>query len=132
MDQQPAPMTTTPHPWIATLQASLGTLETALLQGDAPGVEQASAAMRAALQQAPAISEFTAPGNAALRQDMQSAAQRFAQLRQAVLRAAAQNQRGVDTLLPQMALQQQPTYGRMVRPTAAPHRGTVSRGFLRA
>ncbi|MCW5655624.1 hypothetical protein [Hydrogenophaga sp.] len=128
MNQPPA-ATTTPHPWIASLQANLDALQNALLQGDASGVEQASAAMQAVLQQAPRTSEFAAPGST-LRSDMHSAAQRFAQLRQAVLRASAQTQRGVDTLLPQIALQQ-PTYGRMAasRPLAS---GGASRGFLRA
>ncbi len=128
MNQPAAP---TAHPWIAALLDNLGALETALLQGDAAGVEQASAAMQAVLQQAPRASDFAAPGNT-LRDDMQSAAQRFGQLRQAVLRARAQNQRGVESLLPQLALQQQPTYGRMAasRPPAAT--GGAGRGFLRA
>ncbi len=124
MTEQPA------HPWIATLQARLDALQDALLQGDAPGVEQASAAMQAALQQAPEPGAFAEPGST-LRSDMHHAAQRFAQLRQAVLRARAQNQRGLDTLLPQLALQQQPTYGRMAtRPAATPQ--GAGRGFLRA
>ena len=116
------------HPWIATLQASLDTLESALLQGDAAGVEQASAAMQVVLQQAPKTSEFATPGSN-LRHDMQSAAQRFAQLRQAVLRASAQSQRAVGSLLPQQALQRQPTYSRMVKPSST---GGAGRGFLSA
>ncbi|MGE0099267.1 MAG: hypothetical protein AB7S86_13060 [Hydrogenophaga sp.] len=116
------------HPWIATLQASLDTLETALLKGDAAGVEQASAAMQSVLQQAPKTSEFAVPGST-LRHDMQNAAQRFAQLRSAVLRANAQSERAVGSLLPQQALQQQPTYGRIVKPNAM---GGAGRGFLRA
>lgn len=126
----PMPAATTAHPWIAALQESLATLETALLQGNAAGVEEASAAMQAVLQRAPRANEFTAP-DSTLRTDMQNAAQRFAQLRQAVLRARAQNQRGIDCLLPQLALQQQPTYGRMAgRPL--PSTGGAGRGFMRA
>ncbi len=116
------------HPWIATLQASLDTLEAALLQGDAAGVEQASAAMQTVLQQAPRTPEFAVPGNT-LRHDMQNAAQRFAQLRSAVLRATAQSERAVGSLLPQQALQRQPTYGRIVKPSSL---GGASRGFVRA
>jgi multidrug resistance efflux pump len=125
MNDSPA---TNAHPWIATLQASLDTLETALLKGDAAGVEQASAAMQSVLQQAPRTPEFAVPGNT-LRYDMQNAAQRFAQLRSAVLRANAQSERAVASLLPQQALQRQPTYGRIVKPNAM---GGAGRGFLRA
>jgi multidrug resistance efflux pump len=116
------------HPWIASLQASLDSLETALLKGDAAGVEQASAAMQSVLQQAPKTSEFAVPGST-LRHDMQNAAQRFAQLRSAVLRANAQSERAVGSLLPQQALQRQPTYGRIMKPNAVSGAG---RGFLRA
>lgn len=116
------------HPWIGSLQAELDALEAALLQGDAPGVERASAAMQAVLQQAPRTPDFTNP-DSPLRRDTHSAAQRFAQLRQAVLRASAQNERGVGSLLPQMALQRQPTYGRIVKPSSL---GGAGRGFLSA
>ncbi|MCV0441377.1 MAG: hypothetical protein K5880_22510 [Hydrogenophaga sp.] len=116
---------TTTHPWIGSLQAELDALEAALLRGDAPGVEQASAALQAVLQQAPAA----AGPDATLQQDTQSAAQRFARLRQAVLRANAQNQRALTSLLPQQAMQQQPTYGRMVKPSTT---GGAGRGFLTA
>lgn len=116
------------HPWIGSLQAELDALEAALLRGDAPGVEQASAAMQAVLQQAPKTHDFADAGSA-LHRDTQSAAQRFARLRQAVLRANAQNERGVASLLPQQALQRQPTYSRMVKPSTL--RG-AGRGFLSA
>jgi hypothetical protein len=118
---------TTPHPWIGSLQAELDALEAALLRGDAPGVEQASAALQAVLQQAPMAA--AAGSDATLQQDTQSAAQRFARLRQAVLRANAQNQRALTSLLPQQAMQQQPTYGRMVKPSTT---GGAGRGFLTA
>lgn len=120
--------TTNAHPWIASLKTSLDALETALLQGDAAGVEQASAAMQAVLQQAPKTSEFAVPGST-LRHDMQNAAQRFAQLRSAVLRATAQSERAVGSLLPQQALQRQPTYGRIVKPNTL---GGAGRGYVRA
>ncbi len=120
--------TTPPHPWIGSLQVELDALEAALLRGDAPGVERASAAMQAVLQQAPRTPEFAQP-DSPLRLDTQNAAQRFAQLRQAVLRANAQNERAVASLLPQQALQRQPTYGRMVKPSPL---GGAGRGFLTA
>lgn len=120
--------TTPSHPWIGSLQAELDALEAALLRGDAPGVEQASAALQAVLLQAPRTPAFAHPDNA-LRRDTHTAAQRFAQLRQAVLRANAQNERGVASLLPQLAQQRQPTYSRMVKPSSL--RG-AGRGFLSA
>jgi hypothetical protein len=120
--------TTPSHPWIGSLQAELDALEAAVLRGDAPGVERASAAMQAVLHQAPRTPEFKNP-DSPLRRDTQSAAQRFAQLRQAVLRASAQNERAVGSLLPQQALQGQPTYGRMVKTSPL---GGAGRGFLRA
>ena len=87
-----------------------------------------SAAMQAVLQQAPKTRDFADAGSA-LHRDAQSAAQRFARLRQAVLRANAQNERAVASLLPQQALQRQPTYSRMVKPSTL--RG-AGRGFLSA
>lgn len=119
---------TTSHPWIGSLQAELDALEAAVLRGDAPGVEQASAALQAVLQQAPKAAAF-AGSDSPLRRDAQTAAQRFAQLRQAVLRASAHNERAVGSLLPQQALQRQPTYGRMVKPSSL---GGAGRGFLSA
>ena len=120
--------TTPTHHWIGSLQAELDGLEAALLRGDAPGVERASAAMQAVLQQAPRTREFADP-ESALRRDTQNAAQRFAQLRQAVLRANAQNERAVASLLPQQAMECQPTYSRMVKPSTL--RG-AGRGFVSA
>ncbi|QHE88074.1 hypothetical protein [Hydrogenophaga sp. BPS33] len=120
--------TTSSHPWIESLQAELDALQAALLRGDAPGVEQASAAMQAVLQQAPKTPDFANP-DSALRRDTQNAAQRFAQLRQAVLRTNAQNERAVASLLPQQDPRRQPTYSRMVKPSTL--RG-AGRGFLTA
>ncbi len=117
---------TTSHPWIDSLQVELDALEAALLRGDAPAVELASAAMQKVLQQAPPSIVMAEPGS-----DQQhallTAAERFARLRQAVLRANAQSQRAVASLLPQHA--QQPTYGRQV---GAPSAGGAGRAFLSA
>ena len=110
------------------MQAELDALQAALLRGDGPGVEQASAAMQAVLQQAPKTPAFADP-DSPLHRDTQTAAQRFAQLRQAVLRTSAQNERAVASLLPQQSLQHQPTYSRMVKPSTL--RG-AGRGFLSA
>ncbi len=101
------PAAPTTHPWIDSLQVRLDRLERALLADDAAGVEQASAEVQTVLQQAPKTAAFSVPGTT-LRSDMQQAAQRFGQLRQAVLRAHAQSQRAVNSLLPQQTPQ---TYG---------------------
>lgn len=115
----------TPHPWIASLQAGLDRLEFSLLQGDAHGVEQASAEVQGVLQQAPKTAAFAAPGT--LRTDMQQAAQRLGQLRQAVLRSHAQSQRAVSSLLPQ---QKPATYGALTgRPSPT---GGAGRAYLSA
>jgi len=116
---------TPPHPWIASLQAGLDRLEFALLQGDARGVEAASAEVQGVLQHAPKTAEFGVPGT--LRTDMQLAAHRFGQLRQAVLRTQAQSQRAVKSILPQTA---QPTYGRMAGTPGAT--GGAGRAYLSA
>ena len=116
------------HPWIASLQTGLDRLERALLDSDPDGVEKASAQVQMVLQKAPKTAEFAVPGSS-LRIDMLQAAQRFGQLRQTVLRAGAQSQRALNSLLPQQALQRQPTYGRIVKPNALNGAG---RGFLRA
>lgn len=63
-----------------------------------------------------------------LRADMQRAAQRFGQLRQAVLRTQAQSQRAVKSILPQTA---QPTYG-AVAGRAYGSTGGAGQGYLRA
>lgn len=114
-----------PHPWIAALQTGLDGLEVALLAGDAAGVERASAQVQGVLQNAPRTAEFAVPGT--LRADMQRAAQRFGQLRQAVLRTQAQSQRAVKSILPQTA---QPTYGRMAGTRGAS--GGAGRAYLSA
>ena len=59
---------------------------------------------------------------------MQRAAQRFGQLRQAVLRTQAQSQRAVKSILPQTA---QPTYG-AVAGRAYGSTGGAGQGYLRA
>lgn len=89
----------TPHPWIAALNQGLDQLEKALLAGDAVGVATASAQVQGVLQQAPKTAAFAAEGQ--LRNDMLLSAQRFGQLRQAVLRAQAQNQRALGNLMPE-------------------------------
>ena len=114
------------HPWIAALQTGLDGLEVAFLAGDAAGVERASAQVQGVLQNAPRTAEFAVPGT--LRIDMEKAAQRFGQLRQAVLRAQAQSQRAVKSILPQTA---QPTYGAMAG-RAYGSTGGAGPGYLRA
>ncbi len=114
------------HPWIAALQTGLDGLEVALLAGDAAGVERASAQVQGVLQHAPRTAEFAVPGT--LRIDMEKAAQRFGQLRQAVLRTQAQSQRAVKSILPQTA---QPTYGPMGG-RAYGSTGGAGQGYLRA
>ena len=97
-------MNTPAHAWIATLHGHLDGLERALLQSDAPAVERASAAVQGALQHAPRTLELRGADADAL----QSAAQRFTQLRAATLRAAALNERALGSLLPDHL--QKPTY----------------------
>lgn len=117
--------TAAPHPWIVSLQAGLDRLEFALLQGDAHGVELASAEVQGVLQQAPKTAAFAMPGT--LRNDMQQAAHRLGQLRQAVLRSQAQSQRAVNSLLPQ---QKPATYGSLTgRPSPT---GGAGRAYLSA
>ncbi len=120
-----APAPTSAHPWIVSLQDGLDGLEKALLAGDAPGVERASAAVQVVLQGAPRTAEFGLPGSL-LRFDMERAAQRFGQLRQAVQRASAQSQRAVHSLLPQ---QKQATYGGLARAAST---GGAGRAYLSA
>ena len=62
-----------------------------------------------------------------LRDDMQQAAHRFGLLRQAVLRAQAQSQRAVQSLLPQQATG---TYGRLAGQN--PSTGGAGHGYLSA
>lgn len=118
--------TASAHPWIVSLQAGLDALEKALLQGDAPGVEVASAQVQAVLQAAPKTAEFGVAGST-LGIDMRHAAQRFGQLRQAVLRASAHSQRAVQSLLPQQA---PATYGPLAGARAST--GGAGRAFLSA
>ncbi|WP_372657162.1 hypothetical protein [Hydrogenophaga sp.] len=95
-------------PWIDSLHTELDTLEAALLHGEPTQVQTASAQVQAVLRAAPPTSAFGEPGSSQ-RLDMQMAAQRFGQLRQAVMRASAQSQRAVSSLLPQHT---PATYGR--------------------
>lgn len=115
------------HPWIASLQTGLDRLERALLDSDPDGVEKASAQVQMVLQKAPKTAEFAVPGSS-LRIDMLQAAQRFGQLRQTVLRAGAQSQRALNSLLPQQA--QPSTYNRLAGPASSI--GGAGRGYLSA
>jgi hypothetical protein len=119
-------MTAATHPWITELKGELDGLENALLQGDAMAIEQASAQVQAVLQKAPKTAEFGVPGSA-LREDMLHAAHRFGRLRGAVLRASAQSQRAVHSLLPQQA---PGTYGRLAG--VSPSTGGAGRAYLSA
>ena len=103
-------MSTTAHPWITELRTRLDALEAALLHADANEVESASAQVQAALQSAPKTAEFGQAGGT-LRADMLDQAQRFGQLRQAVMRANGHNERALRSLMPAHA--QQATYGRL-------------------
>lgn len=111
------------HPWILQLQGSLDALEKALLAGDPMAVEAASAQVQAQLKNAPRTAEFQAEGST-LAQDLPAAAQRFAMLRQAVLRAQAQSQRAVASLLPDAA--DTSVYGRPGQSSVASRRGYLS------
>jgi hypothetical protein len=117
---------TSPHPWIAALQVGLDGLEKALLQGEAPAVERASQHVQDVLKKAPRTADFGVPGSR-LRDDMQQAAHRFGLLRQAVLRAQAQSQRAVQSLLPQQATG---TYGRLAGQNSST--GGAGHGYLSA
>lgn len=101
--------------WIARLHERLDALERALLQSDAPAVESASAAVQAALQQAPRTLALRGVDAQAL----QGAAQRFTQLRAATLRAAALNERALGSLLPDHL--QKPTYQALGKSGARRH-----------
>jgi hypothetical protein len=118
-------MNTNAHPWIVDLRNRLDALETALLGGDAGAVERASGQVQAVLQQAPKTADLIQAGDS-LRSEMQTQAQRFAQLRQAVMRANGLNERALHSLLPGHA--QKPTYGRMrgARPGNGPSQTYLS------
>jgi hypothetical protein len=102
-------------------------LAAALLRGDAGATELASTAVQTILQRAPQPHEMADAGQA-LRADILQAAQRFAQLRQAVLRNAAQSQRAVHSLLPQTV---PTTYNRQIGP-APSSTGGAGRSFVKA
>jgi hypothetical protein len=116
----------TQHPWIAALRVGLDALEKTLLAGDPQAVERASQHVQAVLQKAPKTAEFGVAGST-LREDMLAAAQRFGHLRHAVMRAQAQSQRAVHSLLPQ---QVPGTYGRLAGQN--PTTGGAGRAFLSA
>lgn len=102
-------MTTPALTWINHLRTRLDALEEALLGGDASGVERASERVQAVLKGAPKTVEF-GQADSLLQADMRRQAQRFGQLRQAVLRANAHNERALRSLMPAQA--KPATYGR--------------------
>ena len=112
--------------WIDALQSRLDGLEYALLQGNANAVQIASAEVQFSLQQAPKTREWSLPGSSVMA-DFKQAAHRFGQLRHAVLRAHAQSQRALHSLLPQ---QTPATYGRAMGQTAST--GGAGRAYLSA
>lgn len=111
------------HPWILQLQGALDALEKSLMVGDALAVETASAQVQAILNHAPRTAEFQAAGST-LARDLPAAAQRFAMLRQAVLRAQAQSQRALGSLIPEAV--STPVYGRTGQGSVSPRRGYLS------
>ena len=115
------------HPWLGQLHSGLNSLAAALLRGDAQATEQASAAVHAIFQRAPQAHELADAGQG-LHTELLQTAQRFAELRQAVLRNAAQSQRAVHSLLPKTA---PITYSRQIGP-ATSSTGGAGRGFLTA
>lgn len=114
-----------PQAWLASLHEGLDALEGALLHNDPMAVERASAQVQGVLQNLLSRVELAAQGPA-VREDLHAAARRFSQLRQAVLRASAQSQRAVNSLLPQQNVS---TYQR--RPGQMGGRGP-SQGYLSA
>ena len=111
------------HPWILQLQGALDALEKSLLASDAIAVEAASAQAQAILGNAPRTAEFQAEGST-LAKDLPTAARRFAMLRQAVLRAQAQSQRALGSLIPEAV--STPVYGRTGQGSVSPRRGYLS------
>lgn len=111
------------HPWILQLQGALDALEKSLLASDATAVEAASAQVQAILNHAPRTAEFQAEGST-LAKDLPAAAQRFAMLRQAVLRAQAQSQRALGSLIPEAV--STPVYGRTGNSISRSRRGHLS------
>lgn len=125
--QAPAKALTPSHPWLGQLHSGLDSLAAALLRGDAQATEQASAEVNAIFQRAPQAHELADAGQA-LHAELLQTAQRFAELRQAVLRNAAQSQRAVHSLLPRTV---PTTYSRQLGPTPS-STGGAGRGFLTA
>ena len=93
------------------------------LEAEAAAVE---AAVSAVIQDGARTADFAVPGSR-LRDDMLQAAHRFGMLRQAVLRAQAQSQRAVRSLLPQQA---PGTYGRLAGQN--PSTGGAGQAYLSA
>ncbi len=118
-------MNTTAHPWIIELRTRLDALEAALLSADANEVGSASARVQTVLQHAPKTAEFGQAGSM-LRADMLGQAQRFGQLRQAVMRANGHNERALRSLMPGQAIPA--TYGRTSgsMPTGRPSQAFLS------
>lgn len=87
------------HPWIATLRDELDHLELALLESNANGVRISSEKVLRVLQQTPSPESIRAAGPA-LMAEFERAAQRFARLRVAVVRANSQTERGIQSLTP--------------------------------
>jgi hypothetical protein len=112
--------------WTGALHQALDGLEHALLGGDPGAVERASAALAALFQRRPPLQKLPDQGTA-LKVDIERATRRFALLRQAVLRGAAQSERAVHSLLPKKA---PGTYGRLAGQN--PSTGGAGRDYLSA
>jgi hypothetical protein len=121
------PVQARPQPWLVQLNSALDNLASALLRGDVSATEQASAAVQATLQRAPQAHELVKAGQAPS-DEIRQVSQRLTQLRQAVLRNAAQSQRAVRSLLPQAV---PATYGRQTGPSVS-STGGASRAYLAA
>ena len=104
-----APTPTDVQAWMNRLNGDLDHLEQMLLQGHAPAVQSQCATVQATLQAHPGQTHWQ-NAEAELIQQAQAAALRFGRLRQGVLRAAAQNQRALQTLMPDAL--HTPTYER--------------------
>ena len=125
--QPMTPVQARQHPWLVQLNSVLDNLASALLRGDVRATEQASAAVQATLQRSPQAHELGRVGQAPS-DEIRRVSQRLTQLRQAVLRNAAQSQRAVRSLLPQAV---PATYGRQAGPSAS-STGGASRAYLSA
>ncbi|HMN92487.1 MAG TPA: hypothetical protein PKC60_04575 [Hydrogenophaga sp.] len=112
-----------PQSWLQALELRLDELEKALLSCDAMAVQASSHAVQQLMIEAPATrawSDLPAEQIGTL----QRQARRFAGLRQAVLRLAAQSERATRVLLPEKGLS--PTYAPRQATPALPGRGYLS------